>query len=92
MHCKIRHFAQAKIQYSTELFNRIGPKALSKDIVARWNKEINRILQLSDVKERMAGSGTEPAGGSPERFREVLTRDVTKWQQVVKIANIKPGS
>ena len=26
MHCKIRHFAQAEIQYSTDLFNRIGRK------------------------------------------------------------------
>ena len=26
MHCKIRHFAQAEIQYSTDLFNRIDPK------------------------------------------------------------------
>ena len=70
----------------------LGPKALPKDIVARWNKEINRILQLPDVKERMAGEGLEPAGGSPERFREVLKRDIAKWQKVVKISNIKPGS
>ena len=70
----------------------LGPKALPKDIAARWNSEINRILQLPDVKERMAGDGMEPVGGSPERFREVLKRDVAKWQKVVKIANIKPGS
>ncbi len=70
----------------------LGPKALPKDIVARWNNEINRILQLPDVKERMAGDGMEPAGGSPERFREVLKRDVAKWQKVVKTAGIKPGS
>jgi tripartite-type tricarboxylate transporter receptor subunit TctC len=70
----------------------LGPKALPKDIVVRWNREIDRILQLSDVKERMAADGIEPAGGSPERFREVLKRDVAKWQKVVKIANIKPGS
>ena len=69
-----------------------GPKAFPKDLVARWNREINRILQLSDVKKIMAGDGVEPAGGSPERFREVLTRDVAKWQQVVKIAGIKTGS
>lgn len=68
-----------------------GPKAMPKDLVARWNREIDRILQLSDVKERMAGDGVEPAGGSPERFREVLTRDVAKWQKVVRNANIKPG-
>ena len=70
----------------------LGPKALPKDIVGRWNKEINRILQLPEVKERMAGDGIEPAGGSPERFREVLNRDVTKWQKVVKAGNIKLGS
>jgi hypothetical protein len=34
----------------------------------------------------------EPAGGSPERFREVLKREVAKWQKVVKIASIKLGS
>jgi tripartite-type tricarboxylate transporter receptor subunit TctC len=44
------------------------------------------------VKKIMAGDGVEPAGGSPERFREVLRRDVAKWQQVVKIAGIKTGS
>lgn len=69
-----------------------GPKGLPKDIVARWNREIDRILQLSDVKQHMAGGGMEPAGGSPERFREVLTRDIAKWQKVVKIANVTPGS
>ena len=70
----------------------LGPKALPKDIVARWNKEIDRILKLPDVNERMASAGMEPAGGSPERFREVLSRDVAKWQKVVKSANIKPRS
>ena len=70
----------------------LGPQALPKDIVARWSREIDRILQLPDVKERMAGDGMEPAGGSPERLREVLKREVAKWQKVVKIANIKPGS
>ena len=70
----------------------LGPKALPKDIVARWNREIDRILQLPDVKERMAGFGMEAAGGSPERLRKVLERDVAKWKKVVEIAGIKPGS
>ncbi len=67
----------------------LGPKALPKDIVTRWNSEINRILQLADVRARLATDGMEPAGGSPERFREVLKRDVAKWQKVIKSAKIK---
>jgi hypothetical protein len=39
----------------------------------------------------MAGDGVDPAGGSADRFREVLKRDVAKWRSVVKIAGIKPG-
>ena len=65
-------------------------KALPKAIVARWNQEINRLVQLSDMKERMAADGMESTGGSPERAREVFIREVAKWQKVVKIANIKP--
>ena len=70
----------------------LGPKALPKDIVTRWNNEINRILQLSDVKERLAAHGIDAGGGSPERFHEFLKREIAKWQKVVKVAGIKPGS
>ncbi len=69
----------------------LGPKAVPRDVVARWNRDVDRILQLPDVKERLAASGMEPAGGSPERLRMVLERDVAKWQRVVETAGIKPG-
>ncbi len=70
----------------------LGPKALPKDIVMRWNNEINHILQLSDVKERLAADGINAGGGSPERFHEFLKREIEKWQKVVKVAGIKPES
>ena len=66
-----------------------GPKSLSQDIAARWNSEVNRILQLPDVKERMAGLGVDVAGGTPERLREVVKRDIAKWLDVIKSRNIK---
>jgi tripartite-type tricarboxylate transporter receptor subunit TctC len=69
----------------------LGPKGLPKDVVVRWNGEIDRILQLPDVKERLVSTGMEPAGGSPERLRAVLKRDVAKWREVVDTAGIKPG-
>jgi tripartite-type tricarboxylate transporter receptor subunit TctC len=72
-------------------FGVLGPKALPKDIISRWNREIDRIVQLPEMKERMATEGTESIGGSPEQFREVLKRDLAKWQKVVKTASIKAG-
>ena len=70
----------------------LGPKGLPKDIAARWNTEVNRVLQLPEMRERLATDSMEVAGGSPDRFFDLLKRDVAKWQKVVRIANIKPGS
>ena len=69
----------------------LGPKALPKDIAARWNKEIDRILQLPELRARLTGEGMEVIGGPPTRFLDVLQRDVAKWQKVVKVAGIKAG-
>ena len=66
-----------------------GPKGVPQTIVTRWNNEVNRILQLPDVKERMVGDGMELANGPPQRFRDMLVADIARWQRVVKMANIK---
>lgn len=39
----------------------------------------------------MINDRLEPAGGAPERFADVLQREIAKWQQVVTVAGIKPG-
>ena len=67
----------------------LGPKGLPGDIAARWNHEIDRALQLPDVKARLTADGMQLGGGSPARVMEVLARDVAKWQRVVKTAGIK---
>ena len=66
-----------------------GPKNLPKDIVTRLNSEISKAIQTPVMQERMAGEGLEPGGGPPQRFQEVLKRDVPKGQKVVKEANVK---
>ena len=69
----------------------LGQKGMPKAIVTRWNTEINRMLQLPDVKEKMASSGLDIVGGTPEHLRNVLANDIAKWQKVVKAADIKLG-
>ena len=76
---------------ATQWFAILAPKGVASHLVERWNGEIQRILELQDVRERMTNEGLEPAGGSPERFRDVLQRDISKWRQVVAVAGIKPG-
>lgn len=67
----------------------LGPKGLSKDIIALWNSEVNRIIQTPEIRERLTSGGLEPAPGSPEEFTAVLKRDVERWRNVVKQANVR---
>jgi tripartite-type tricarboxylate transporter receptor subunit TctC len=70
----------------------LGPKALPKELVMRWNAEVNRVLQSPEIRARMAADGTEVGGGGPEKFFDLLKRDLAKWQKVVAHANIKSGT
>ena len=68
----------------------LGPKGLPKDIVVRWNNEVNRIGQLPDVRDRLASFGIDTVDGSPAQFHAFIKREIEKWQKVVKVAGIKP--
>ena len=67
----------------------VAPKGLPKDIAARWNAEINKMLQTPDVKARMDAIGLEIVGGTQADMRKTLIRDIEKWKKVVKAANIQ---
>ena len=69
-----------------------GPKQLPNNIVMLWNTEIRKALKQPDMRERLANEGLDPADAPPERFLEVVRRDVAKWTGVVKRGNIKAGS
>ena len=61
-----------------------GPKGLSAEIVARWNREAANVLQTEEMKLRLAAEGLEAAGGPPEQFRAIIRRDVERWKRVAR--------
>jgi tripartite-type tricarboxylate transporter receptor subunit TctC len=65
-----------------------GPKGLPVDIVARWNREVAKVLHSSATQKWLEDQGLEPAGGPPEEFVNRLRGDVDKWKKVVKEAHI----
>ena len=57
-------------------------------IVNKLNAEINRALQMPDVREKLAGLGAEVIGGTPKEFADHIAREIPKWAKVVKAANV----
>jgi tripartite-type tricarboxylate transporter receptor subunit TctC len=65
-----------------------GPAGMPQDIVMKLNREIDAVLKLDDVKERMAALGMEPMLGTPEQMSLRMRRDAEKWRAVIEQAGI----
>ena len=64
------------------------PAGVPRDIVARLNREINTILALPEMRQKLAEQGAEAIGGSPEAFAQHVRREREKWSGVVRDAGI----
>jgi tripartite-type tricarboxylate transporter receptor subunit TctC len=76
-----------------ESFNWQGvvvPAGTPRAIVERLNREFNAILASPEQREAIAATGSEPAGGTPEQFRELVRSETAKWGEVVRAAKIQP--
>ena len=66
-----------------------APAGTPGPIVDRLNREINAVIAMPEVKERLAGLGIEPAPMSPDAFAAFTRDEVTKWTHLVKEAGIE---
>jgi len=65
------------------------PAGTPAAIVSKLNAEINRLLQLPDVRERLGALGGEIVGGTPREFAEHIQREIPRWAKVIKAAGIQ---
>lgn len=74
--------------YAPLLYGIWGPKAVPREIVMLWNREVAKVLQTGEMRNRLENAGIDAAGGPPEQFRDALRSDIERWQKVVKAAKI----
>jgi tripartite-type tricarboxylate transporter receptor subunit TctC len=65
------------------------PAKTPQAIIDRINKATVNVLAQPDVKEKLLGQGAEAVGDSPAQLSGVVKKEIAKWKQVVKSANIK---
>jgi tripartite-type tricarboxylate transporter receptor subunit TctC len=64
------------------------PAGTPKPIVDLLQKEIARIINLPDVKDKLLAIGLEPDGMSQAAFAAYIKADVAKWKKVIADAKI----
>ncbi len=60
-----------------------------KTVIDKLNREILHIMELPDVRERLAALGAEPATTTPEQFDGHIRQEVAKFKKIIKAANIR---
>jgi tripartite-type tricarboxylate transporter receptor subunit TctC len=78
------------VGYETSTWGGIlAPAGTPKAVVAKLNTEINRILALPEVLQKLQAAGIEPANGTPAQFGEFIDKEMIKWAKVAKDAGIQ---
>jgi tripartite-type tricarboxylate transporter receptor subunit TctC len=66
------------------VFGFYAPARTPPEIVTRLNSEINRVLAMPAVKERIAGLGGEALPGTPAAFQERIATDSARFVAIIR--------
>ena len=62
----------------------MAPSSTSSDIVQRMNQEINAVLAMPDVKEKLYAQYMEPIGGSESELKSFMLQELRVMTPVIK--------
>jgi len=69
-----------------------APAGTPKDVIAKINGELVRMLNVPDVRRRISQEGADPIGSTPDAFANRVKNEITKWTKVIKTSGIQPSN
>jgi tripartite-type tricarboxylate transporter receptor subunit TctC len=66
-----------------------APAGTPKDIVAKWNADVTRILNAPDVRAKLMADGADPSPDSPEDFAKFIASELAKYARIVKASGAR---
>ena len=67
----------------------VAPAGTPRDVVAKLNAEIGRIVTSPEMRERLGAQGADVRTNTPDEFATFIRSEMTRWAKVVKDANVK---
>ena len=67
----------------------MAPARTPPAIINRLSTEVEKILAMPDIREKLINSGMEPYFTGPEKMAALMKADYAETARVIKIANIK---
>ena len=66
-----------------------APAGTPKEIVARVSTEVQKILKMPDVAQRFYDNAFIPGGSDPDAFTQMLRREYSRWEPIVKATGVQ---
>lgn len=86
---EIPSLAESGIQFDVRDFQgMVGPAGLPAALGARIHADLQKVLDMPDVKARIAASGGETTGGSAAAFAAYIKSESAKWKRVAREAKL----
>ncbi len=73
----------------TNWYGMLVPTGTPRESVNKLQREVNRILNLPELKERLANDGMTVVASTPEQFSTLLAKETDKFAKVIRAAGIK---
>ena len=70
-------------------YGMVLPTGVPKEVVARLNTQVGKVLSMPDIRDRMVAMGTEPVSNSPEEFALFIRSESQKWAKIIHDKNIR---
>ena len=67
----------------------VAPLGTPRDIVAKLNAEVLKVLAQPDVRERLEREGAELIPGPPERLGSLIEVDLASWKKLIAEARLQ---
>jgi tripartite-type tricarboxylate transporter receptor subunit TctC len=75
---------------NTTWYGLLAPARTPREIIARVNADLIRVLAQPELAQRMLSQGIEAASSTPEALGEMMRAETERWRKVIKSAGIAP--
>lgn len=64
------------------------PAGTPTDVVDRLNAAVRAALEIPELKEKLAHGGVDAIASSPEQARQLISKEVPRWEEVIRSAGL----
>ena len=66
-----------------------APAKTPEPIIARMYREVARVVQVPEVRQKLIEQTADPVGSTPQELQQIVKRDLRRWADVIGKAGIK---